>query len=285
MGNVVIILLLGIVILLWKANSKSSKNFDQLIEVIEAQKNTMYEGLSIKDYLHLILNRNNKIVECSTQILSIATKENPAGANFHEFVRSDNLATIYADYLERYENLPQDLAMKRARFEVAMFGQEAVIRKINSDYSHGVERQRERKDYAEFFSSGIIEKDIKSRLERTIIPHDLLAPLYDLIVQQDYSGEKDFAADLTTYTIETYEEMVERAAIISKLEQLGILMRNAGENWGAYLRFRLKSTDMSELRELIYSGELAHDDEHFEERFNEGGLPRIFEAHDLGLLL
>ena len=85
------------------------------------------------------------------------------------------------------------------------------------------------------FSSGIIEKDIKSRLEEGINPYTLFAPLYDLIVKQRYSGEKDFAAELTTYSIESYEEMIKRAAIISKLEQLGILFRTAGENWGAFL--------------------------------------------------
>ena len=242
-------------------------------------------SLSNKDYLDLILRRICKIDDYTAQIVSIATKEHPAGANFHKYVRSDNLASIYADYLERYQNLPRHLAMKRARVEVTQFGQEAVIKTINSDFSNGVEKQRERNDFAEFFSSGIIEKDIKSRLEEKIIPYTLFAPLYDLIVKQGYSGEKDFAAELTTYTIETYEEMVNRATIISKLERLGVLLRTAGENWGALLRFRLKSTDTSELKKLIYSGGSAHDDEYFEEQFKEGKLPRIFDPFHLSLIL
>jgi hypothetical protein len=79
--------------------------------------------------------------------------------------------------------------------------------------------------------------------------------------------------------------MVNHAAIITRLEQLGILLRTSGENWGDFLKFRLKLTDMIELKNLIYSGESSHDDDFFEERFSEGNLPRIFDAHDLRLVL
>ena len=115
---------------------RSNFKFGQLIKAIDAQNRTtdQIEALSNKDYLDRIFRTICDIHECITQIVSIATKENPAGANFHEYVKSDNLASIYADYLERYHNLPQYLAIKRARFEVTKFGQEAVIKKINSDY-------------------------------------------------------------------------------------------------------------------------------------------------------
>src|SRR4030042_2824991 len=197
MDAVVIILLIGIVVLLWRINSRFSK----LIEVIEGQNTTTNKkwdtSLSNKDYLNLIYRRICDLDDYTAQIVSIATKEHPAGANFHEYVRSDNLANIYSDYLESYENLPRHLAMKRARFEVTNFGQETVIKKINSDFRNGIKYQKERNDLAEFFSSGIIEKDIEIRLNENIIPYTLFAPLYDLIVKQCYSGEKDFAAELT----------------------------------------------------------------------------------------
>lgn len=280
----VIILMFVIVVILWKVYSMFSK----LVEEIKARDsavNTEWgSNVSVKDHLYFTYRRICEIEKSTSQILSIATKEHPAGVNFHEYVRSDNLANIYAEYLESYENLPKHLAIKRARFEVTNFGQEAIAKKINSDFRNGVKDQRERNDSAEFFSSGIIEKDIEIRLNNNIIPYDLFGPLYDLIVKQRYSGEKDFASELTTYTVKTYEEMVNRAAIISKLEQLGVLMRTGGENWGAFLRFRLKSTDTSELKKLIYSGGPSHDDGYFDEQFNEGKLPRIFDAFDLRLI-
>ena len=205
-------------------------------------------------------------------------------SNFHEYIRSDNLASIYADYLERYQDLPQNLAMKRARFEIAKFGQDTIIKKINLDFRNGVQYRRKQDCFLEFFSSGILEKDIESRLEEKIIPFDLFAPLYDLIVKQGYSGERDFAAELTPYTVKTYEEMVTNAAIISRLEKLGILLRTAGKDWGDFLRYRLKSTDKNELKRLIYSEGSSHDDDFFDERYNEGDLPRIFDAHNFGLI-
>lgn len=288
MGDLVVILLLGIAVILWRSNSQLNKKLAQLIEVIEAENKTTENCFNStnKDYLKLIFHRIHDIHESTSQLVSIATIEYPAGTNFHEYVRGDNLTNIYAGHLEHNHSMPQYLAVKRARFEVAIYGQDAIAKKINTgDWGiGGVAKAREEIALNEFFDSGIIEKDIETRLEKKIIPYDLYAPLYDLIVKQNYSGEKDFTAELTTYSIETYDEMINRAAIISKLEQLGILLRVAGENWGAFLRFRLKSKDAGELKKTIYSGGSAHDDDYFEEKFNEGKLSRIFDAHHLGLI-
>jgi len=101
--------------------------------------------LTFKDYLSLLFHRVHDIWGYTAQMHSIATKENPAGANIHEYIKSDNLAKIYANYLERYENFPQNLAIKRARFEVAQFGQDVIIEKINSNFNHGEQQQREKK--------------------------------------------------------------------------------------------------------------------------------------------
>ena len=290
MSEFIIAILLGIRGLFWITKFQIGKKLDRLINIIEAESKVSQlskeDYLTFKDYLSLLFHRVHDIWDYTAQMHSIATKENPAGANFHEYIKSDNLAKIYANYLERYENLPQNLAIKRARFEVAQFGQDIIIEKINSDFNHGEQQQREKKYLSEFFSSGIIEKDIKNRLEeKNIIPCDLFSPLYDLIVKQGYTGEKDFAIDLTIYTVKTYDEMVKYAAIIKRLEQLGILLRTSGENWGDFLKFRLKLTDTNELKSIIYSGESSHDDNFFEERFSEGNLPRIFDAHDLRLIV
>jgi hypothetical protein len=290
MSEFIIAILLGIIGLFWITKFQIGKKLDRLINIIEAESKVSQlskeDYLTFKDYLSLLFYRVHDIWDYTAQMHSIATKENPAGANFHEYIKSDNLAKIYANYLERYENLPQNLAIKRARFEVAQFGQDIIIEKINSDFNHGEQQQRENKYLSDFFSSGIIEKDIKNRLEeKNIIPCDLFSPLYDLIVKQGYTGGKDFAIDLTTYTVKTYDEMVNHAAIITRLEQLGILLRTSGENWGDFLKFRLKLTDTNELKSIIYSGESSHDDDFFEERFSEGNLPRIFDAHDFRLIL
>ncbi len=286
MGNIVIILLVGIIIILWRFSSKSNNRIDQLIDMIESEnkRGNGINGYSTKDYLVALNIKIHDISEGINQLISIASIEHPAGAKYHGFARSDNLSKLYADYLEQYENLPRDLALKQAPFEIAQFGQNTIIRKINSDFFSGIEQQRKRKYSTEFFTSGIVERAIESRLKNGIIPCDLFAPLYDLVLKQDYSGEKDFAADLTDYEIETYDEMIARAAIISKLEQMAILLRTGGDHWGELLRFRLKSIFPDDLRDIIYSGEVAHDDEYFEERFKQGGLPRIFDAHHLSLI-
>lgn len=285
MGDLVIILLLAIAAILWRYNSQLNKKLAQMLEVIEAENKTTedYFNATTKDYLKFIYRSICEIHESISQLVSIATTEYPAGTKFYAYVRGDNLRNIYAGHLEHNHNMPQDLALKRAQFEVAMYGQDAVAKKINTgDYRiGGVAKARKEKALKDFFGSGIIEKDIETRLEKEIIPYDLYAPLYDLIVKQNYSGKNHFVAELTTYTIKTYDEMINRAAIISKLEQLGVLLRVSGENWGARLRFTLKSKDTYELKEIIYAGGSSHDDDFFEEKFKEGELSRIFDAHHI----
>jgi hypothetical protein len=283
MGDLVIILLLAIAVILWRYNSQLNKKLAQMLEVIEAENKTTedYFNDTTKDYLKYIYRSICEINESISKLVSIATIEYPAGTNFYAYVRGDNLINIYAGHLEHNHNMPQDLALKRAQFEVAMYGQDAVAEKINTgDYRiGGVAKTRKEKALNDFFGSGIIEKDIETRLEKEIIPCHLYAPLYDLIVKQNYSGKKDFVAELITYTIKTYDEMINRAAIISKLEQLGVLLRVSGEKWGARMRFRLKSKDTYELKEIIYAGGSSHDDDFFEEQFKEGELSRIFDGH------
>jgi hypothetical protein len=285
MGDLVIILLLAIAVILWRYNSQLNKKLALMLEVIEAENKTTedYFNATTKDYLKYIYRSICEIHESISQLVSIATTEYPAGTKFYAYVRGDNLINIYAVHLEHNHNMAQDLALKRAQFEVAMYGQDAIAKKINAgDYRiDGVAKARKEKALKDFFGSGIIEKDIETRLEKEIIPYDLYAPLYDLIVKQHYSGKKDFVAELTTYTIKTYDEMINRAAIISKLEQLGVLLRVSGENLGARLRFRLKSKDTYELKEIIYAGGSSHDDDFFEEKFKEGELSRIFDAHHI----
>ena len=280
MAEVIIVLLLGIAALLWKAITKTDKLIDKLIEFYEFENET--RDITFQTFDN-ILEAIRHTRHNTTKLVSIATKDNPAGKNYHEYVRADNLAKIYADYLVNFEKLPIDLAMKRSCFEVSQFGQDSIIYIINSEYKNGVEYQREQKYHDDFFSSGLIERDIKIRLEKGLIPYDLFSPIYDLIVKQQYSGKYDFQANLTSYSVkqEKYEDMVETAAIISKLEQLGILIRLSGNNWGDNLRFKLKSANKDELKRLIYSREPSHDDDHFEDKFNEGKLRRIFDASPL----
>ena len=289
-GDLVIILLLGIAAILWISSSKLNTKLAKLIEVIEAEnKATINEHFHVttKDYLELLCRGIHDIKDSTSQLVSIATTEYPAGAKFYAYVRGDNLINIYAEYLECNHNMERHLALKRAQFEVTMYGEDAISEKINTgEYiiSGGVAKVRKDKALNDFFASGIIEKDIMARLEKGIIPYDLYAPLSDLIIKQNYSGEKDFAAELITYTVKKYDEMINRAAIISQLEQLGILLRVSGENWGAFLRFKLKSKDTCELKEMLYAGGSSHDDDYFDEKFKAGELSRIFDAYDIRLV-
>jgi hypothetical protein len=76
------------------------------------------------------------------------------------------------------------------------------------------------------------------------------------------------------------DEMVRRASIIMRLEQMEILVRVAGENWGSLLRFRLKTVNTDEIKAMIYENSSgAHEDFYFDDRFAEGKLPRIFDPY------
>ena len=286
MNEVILAVLIVLSLLLWRAYSSAIKKLDRLIEGTEEQntKTDHSTDLTNRDYLAFIFRKICDIKETKSDMVCMDTKENTACDNFHEYIRRDNLAKIYAAHLTLRREIPKDLALIRARFEVAHFGQEAIINIVNSECHKGVRRQQDRKAQSDFFSSGILERDIERRLKEKMPPSKLFAPIYDLIVNQGYAGEKDFAATLTCDDYQTYEAIVERSAIISKLEHMGILSRQSGEHWGDILRFRLKTMDAHALRELIYGSGTQHDDEYFDEQFREKRFPRLFDAYHTGLV-
>ena len=79
MNYVVIVILIAILVILWSSKIQYSKKTDKIIEEIEAQNRTnLLKNLTNKDLLALIYRSIIKIDDLTTQIVSIATKENPA---------------------------------------------------------------------------------------------------------------------------------------------------------------------------------------------------------------
>jgi hypothetical protein len=82
--------------LLWKLTS-TTKRMVELLEKFEAETKIEGEGYysTCKDYIVSISHGLHELKDSLSQLLSIATKENPAGACFHEYVQKNPMRRRY----------------------------------------------------------------------------------------------------------------------------------------------------------------------------------------------
>jgi len=271
------------------------KKLDKLVSLLgkESDVNTdadFNQGKTVKDLL-ITLNKNiNFLTKKLTFVADHFQADNPAGEKSAEHRKRENLAKIYASFLQETKGLSEKQAKIRANFEVyEIYGydEDELINEINSGFLF----DSVRKKYAEkaeenYYKSGILENDIKEYLNEEgrgkgkikILPHDLFAPLYEVIVKQEYEKGKKLRIDTSeeTESVTSYRDFVEHRAIIQNLLEIGILDRvDVGRDW-FNPKFKIKVTDLAELRKIIYEGETSHDDKHFEDMYEEGKLHSLF---------
>lgn len=239
---------------------------------------------SIKSWLKF-LNQRLRNVEEHTELLSQHfTSDNPAGLKSDKYKRINNLIKIYAEHLSEDKKLNEKDALIRARFEVYEFGEDRIIREIDTGFStRGVYWKERDKAKKAFYDSGILEKDIKNfyTMEESgvkkITPYYLMEPIYDVIVKQNYEqGQEIQYQDGMLSDVDDYYTYIKEKAIISKLEELGVIKKSDKESWNNKPKWIIPNTNIAELKKLIYEGKTSHDDDYFEEQFNEGKLTRLF---------
>lgn len=242
----------------------------------------------------LVSNLNSVVFyleKINENIDDLTNSENPAGPMSLKYKRLDNLAKIYAKHLTREEKLNEKDALAKARFSIYHFG-DSEMSSILQDINWGLDHELKEEAEKEFYSSGVLEKDIKDFWttgdtrtgEKWIAPYDLFAPIYDLIVKQEYDGKKSVKLErgrkISQGSEISYYSFVKNRAIVNNLEKIGVLKKINKDNWSGKPKWILENTNLSELKNTIYKGEGGHDDSYFEERFNENDLERIFKVTD-----
>ncbi len=263
---VVVVVLLALIF--WKLK--------ELVETLREEPTSQgkqEDKYSVKGWLE-ILNRNIYEVSKSVGVLADdATKDSPAGSDSVKFKKKKNLIKELTEHLVRTEKLSQKEAAIKADFIVNRFDEEDIIRDINSD----IDIDESRKADSTYFSSGILEREI-NEVMKDVIHHDLMAPLYDLIAKGNaVKGDTIAQMDWFYEDNADYRGYVKNLAVIKKLEELGVIKKTDKKKvLGEGSIYTLEVADLGELRKLFYKDGATHDDAHFEERFQEGKLQRLF---------
>lgn len=257
--------------------------YKKLSQFVEGKNSESSPELGIKDMVKGMNEWLYRIEKNTSAIANYFLADNPAGTKSNKYKKLETLIKIYAQYLVATKKLSERDALIRARFEVRIFDEEKVIDEIDDDVSDGVywkERDKAEKDY---YASDILERDIKNYWDvevkgvKKITPYELMARIYDVLVKQNYEEEKTI--ELAWLRGEDdYGDFIKNRACVYHLEKLGVIKKANKEGWGGKPKWAVITTNIDELKRIIYEGETSHDNNFFEERFNEGELPRIFQV-------
>ena len=231
---------------------------------------------TVQERLELINSHVYSLIGPLNVVADSHLANDPAGSNSPTNRKRASLVRVYADHLTETEKLSAEEATLRARFELDEFGEDVVASQVDGFLARFPER-RAAKDA--FYASGMLERDITKYVEdeRSLIPHDLFAPLYALIVKQGcQQGQRVTLDTYSSSSGDDYRSFVKARAIVQRLQNLGVLTRANDDGWGGRPAFRIQLTDLAKLRALLYAGGASHDDAYFEEKHREGKLPWLF---------
>lgn len=245
-----------------------------------------YESpMSVKDLIKLLLRNQRSLNNHLEQIDFALNADNPAGKQSAKSRRKSNLVKLYAQYLSEHRGLTKKDAEARAAFEFDKFDEEKLVRLLDGDIFGGdwqLRMEERRQIEKAFYDTGLLEKDAKAQVDK-LIPHDTFQSVWDLFVKQDYLEDGAGAVELGGMIVESedsYDDFVKNRAIVLKLIKLGVIKpvkeSNKDEYWLDRPTFDFVTTDLKKIKSIVYEGGSSHDDDHFEERFREGKLPRIF---------
>ena len=198
--------------------------------------------------------------------------------------KRENLIKIYSRHLIKKEKLSPKDALVRARFEVLKFDNDEIIDDMNRE----IKNQEEEIAEKEYYTSEVVEKDIKDFWttgniktdERWINHYDLFAPIYNLMKGSYHDFKEGDKISVDWDTDKNYYSFIKNRAIIRNLEKLGIISKITDNERPRDLgnqNYKLNIVDLNKIGEIIYKGPReGHDDSFFDERLREGSLERIF---------
>lgn len=279
------VLLAVIALLLFAVYRKLSEftNFQNELKEELFGKGYKKEDVSIKNWVNYIHQRLRTIEDNTALLADHVSADNPAGLKSDKYRKINNLIKIYAEHLVANKVLPEKEALIRARFEVYEFGEEKIISEIDTGFTtRGVYYQEKDKAEEAFYASDILKKDIENYWSvsvkgvKQITPYYLMEPMYDVIVKQRYQEGQEIQYLDNFRENDSYYNFVKDRAIMQTLEDKGVIKRVNKDGWDGKPKWVIPMTDIAKLKHILYNGETSHDDDYFEEQFQEGKLNRLF---------
>jgi hypothetical protein len=238
---------------------------------------------SIKDWLTYIHKLLRQVDKNTSLISDHFIADNPAGLKSDKYKKIENLIKVYAKQLQENQKLSEKDALIRARFEVYEFGEDKITDDIDQGFMmRGVYWKEKDRAEKQFYASKILEKDIRDfwtmsvKGVKKITPYYLMAPIYDVIVKQNYQKDQEIQYLESYDEFEDYYRFVKDRAIIANLEKIGVIKKINKDEWDGKPKWVIPNINIVELKNLIYEGGSSHDDSYFEEQFNEGKLECLF---------
>ena len=194
----------------------------------------------------------------TTELCDILAIDNPAWGDDSAAVRKKALLLkLYTDYLMRKEGSSEKTAFCKASFILSNFEPDTVIDHINRDSQN----ESATKSEELIRSSDFFIHEVKAR-SQTLEPRELFEPLHVGIVTRKYGrGTSIFQntkGAFESYDAEYgYKRFIDDAAIIYKLEQLGLIKKEKKwERTGKY-SYILTETDINKIKRIIFADNMA----------------------------
>jgi len=229
----------------------------------------LYHVYDIKELL------DNKLTELS----DVMTVNNPAwGSDAAYEKKKTNLISLYTNHLINRDNIPLEQAYTKAIFIINNFKTESVVNDIRSDNKYGNEfKSEEVLRVSDFFTKEVEEK------AKTLTPKELYKPIYAAIAikeWKDYTIYQNTSRAFDSYSGKHgYDKFVEDAAIIYRLEQLGILKKDNGQKKSGGFSYKIVQLDLSKIRQTILGNidqsDYSNSDSYFEDECIKEGCSRF----------
>lgn len=247
---------------------------------------------NIKDWFLEIGNKLYEINEKAQNVDFALNCDNPAGENSANSKRLNALVKLYSTKLLEKKKLSASDATARAAFEFSAFDNDGLIEKIEGGYwGSGWGEKFERKENIKktFLETGLLSKDCTAKLQE-LIPHDLCLPIWILFKKYSSNLDIEHRQFKIARDEKSYDDYVKNRAIILKLLDLNIIskgmpnrknaLEKSGDFWLDWPCIKFLKTDLEEIKSIIYQGNSAHDDAHFEERYNEAKQAHFFKDYE-----
>jgi tetratricopeptide (TPR) repeat protein len=284
----IISLLFTIVIILFFLYKKISA-FIAFIEDELTHSYSSNSSYNIKYWFQEIGNKLYEINEKAQNIDFALNCENPAGDNSAHSKRLNTLVKLYSNKLKEKLNLSENEAISRSAFEFSAFDNDRLIDKIEGRYlgsgwNDNFDNKKKIKNA--FLKTGLLTKDCTEELQK-LIPHDLCLPVWILFNKSPSNLDIVNRQFIISGDEKSYADYVKNRAIVLKLLKLGIIAKDkptrknveekSGDFWLDWPCIKFLKSDLEEIKSIIYKGNIAHDDAHFEEKFTESKQAHFFE--------
>jgi hypothetical protein len=228
--------------------------------------------------LHEFSGQLEQIKRKLNELTDVLTVDNPAwGGESASERKRDSLTRLYARHLVQQERMADEEALCKALFAVYHSGGDAIV----GDMLSKTRREAKTKSEEDLRSADFFRKEVEEKA-KVLKPTELFEPLYIGIKKKGYrKGARLSQRSHDSYSAEHgYKSFVEDAAIIYKLELLGLLKKDIEWARTGRCEYVLTETDLTVLRRAVFGG--LEDSSSFDDAYFEN-MCSSFQARDIQL--